>query len=87
MAWSWIRDLGFRIRSRSGKPAYDRRLATVWWCARYSLGRGLRDAVQLLRQRSLGVLIASIGTVTFDLAVLGGLLLAFGYSPPIDEPG
>jgi uncharacterized membrane protein YbhN (UPF0104 family) len=64
-------------------PARDRRLAVVWRFARYSLGQGVRDAVQLLRRRSLGVLIGSVGTVTFDLAVLGVCFLAFGYSPPI----
>ena len=47
------------------------------------MGNGLRDAVRLLRQRSLGVLVGSIGTVTFDLAMLGVCFLAFGYSPPI----
>ena len=64
-------------------PSGARRLAAIWWFARYSLGQGLRDAVQLLRQRSLGVIIGSAGTVTFDLAVLGVCFLAFGYSPPI----
>jgi uncharacterized membrane protein YbhN (UPF0104 family) len=64
-------------------PANDRRIAAVWWFARYSLAQGLRDAVQLLRQRSLGVLIGSLGTVTFDLAVLGVCFLAFGCAPPI----
>jgi uncharacterized membrane protein YbhN (UPF0104 family) len=64
-------------------PANDRRLATALRFARYSLGRGVRDAVRLLRRRSLGVLIGSVGTVTFDLAVLGVCFLAFGYSPPI----
>jgi hypothetical protein len=43
----------------------------------------VRDAEQLLLRRSLGVLIGSLGTVTFDLAVLGVCFLAFGYSPPI----
>jgi uncharacterized membrane protein YbhN (UPF0104 family) len=68
-----------------GPPAHanDRRVATVWQFARYSLGQGIRDAVRLLRRRSLGVLAGSLGTVTFDLAVLGVCFLAFGYSPPI----
>jgi uncharacterized protein (TIRG00374 family) len=39
--------------------------------------------MRLLRRRSLGVLIGSLGTVTFDVAVLGVCFLAFGYSPPI----
>ena len=64
-------------------PANDRRLATVWRFARFFLGQGARDAVRLLRRRSLGVLIGSVGTVTFDLAVLGACFLAFGCSPPI----
>jgi uncharacterized membrane protein YbhN (UPF0104 family) len=64
-------------------PSSARRLAAIWWFARYSLGQGLRDAVQLLRQRSLGVIVGSVGTVTFDLAVLGVSFLAFGYSPAI----
>jgi uncharacterized membrane protein YbhN (UPF0104 family) len=64
-------------------PAHERRFATVLRFARYSFGQGVPDAVRLLRRRSLGVLIGSVGTVTFDLAVLGVCFLAFGYSPPI----
>jgi uncharacterized membrane protein YbhN (UPF0104 family) len=67
----------------SPEPTNARRLATVWWFARYSLRQGVRDAVRLLRRRSLGVVIGSLGCVTFDLAVLGVCFLAFGYSPPI----
>jgi uncharacterized protein (TIRG00374 family) len=37
----------------------------------------------LLRQRSLGVIGGSLGTVAFDLAVLGVSFRAFGGSPPI----
>jgi uncharacterized protein (TIRG00374 family) len=72
---------------QSPAPAHGRRLATVERFARYSLRNGLRDAVRLLRQRSLGVLVGSVGTVTFDLAVLGVCFLAFGYSPPIGVLG
>ena len=68
---------------QSPAPANDRRFATVLRFARSSLGQGVHDAVQLLRQRSLGVLVGSVGTVTLDLAVLGVCFLAFGYSPPI----
>jgi uncharacterized membrane protein YbhN (UPF0104 family) len=67
----------------SPAPTNARRLATVWWFARNSLAQGVRDAVRLLRRRSPGVLIGSVGCVTFDLAVLGVCFLAFGYSPPI----
>jgi len=63
---------------KSPAPANASHLATVLRFARYSLGQGLRDAEQLLRQRSLGVVIGSLGTVTFDLAVLGVCFLAFG---------
>ncbi len=50
---------------------------------RYSLGQGLRDAGLLLRRRPAGVLIGSIGTTAFDLAVLGTCFRAFGYSPAL----
>jgi uncharacterized membrane protein YbhN (UPF0104 family) len=50
---------------------------------RYSLAQGIRDAVTLLRQRSVGVLVGSIGTMAFDIAVLGASFKAFAYSPPI----
>jgi uncharacterized membrane protein YbhN (UPF0104 family) len=50
---------------------------------RYSLGQGVRDAVVLLRGRSPGVLIGSIGVTAFDLAVLGVCFRAFGYSPTL----
>jgi hypothetical protein len=64
-------------------PANAGRINAALWFARYSLGQGLRDAVLLLRHRSPGVLIGSIGTMAFDLAVLGVCFRAFGYSPPI----
>jgi uncharacterized membrane protein YbhN (UPF0104 family) len=62
---------------RSGK------LATVLRFIRRSLGQGVRDGVSLLRQRSPGVLVGSLGTLAFDLAVLGACFKAFGYSPPL----
>ena len=36
-----------------------------------------------MRQRSIGVLVGSIGTMACDLAVLGMAFKAFGHSPPI----
>ncbi len=48
---------------------------------RYSLGQGIRDGLLLLRQRSVGVLVGSVGTLVFDLAVLGASFKAVGYSP------
>jgi uncharacterized membrane protein YbhN (UPF0104 family) len=50
---------------------------------RRSLGQGVSDGVSLLRQRSPGVLIGSIGTMAFDIAVLGACFRAFGYAPAV----
>jgi uncharacterized membrane protein YbhN (UPF0104 family) len=50
---------------------------------RYSLGQGVRDAVALLRQRSIGVIGGSVGFMAFDIAVLGFSFKALGYSPPL----
>jgi uncharacterized membrane protein YbhN (UPF0104 family) len=54
---------------------------------RYSLGQGIRDAVLLLRKRSVGVLVGGFGFVAFDLAVLGFSFKALGYSPPLGVLG
>jgi uncharacterized membrane protein YbhN (UPF0104 family) len=58
-------------------------LARAMRFVRDSLGQGIRDAMLLLRRRSPGVLVGSVGTLAFDLAVLGACFKAFGYSPPI----
>lgn len=50
---------------------------------RFSLVQGTRDAVFLLRQRSPGVIGGSVGTMAFDLAVLGVCFHAFGGSPAL----
>jgi uncharacterized membrane protein YbhN (UPF0104 family) len=50
---------------------------------RYSLGQGVRDGLLLLRQRSIGVIVGSLGTMLFDLAVLGACFKALGYSPAV----
>ncbi|MFL5823236.1 MAG: YbhN family protein [Solirubrobacteraceae bacterium] len=59
------------------------RIARVARFARESLVLGIRDAVALIRQRSLGVIVGSVGTVAFDIAVLGAAFKAFGYVPPV----
>ena len=64
-------------RRRPGK------LADVARFVRESLGRGIGDAVLLLRRRSLAVLVGAFGVAAFDLAVLGVAFRAFGSSPPI----
>jgi uncharacterized membrane protein YbhN (UPF0104 family) len=63
-------------RARSG------RVAVALGFIRYSLGQGVRDAVLLLRQRSLPVLVGSFGITAFDLAVLAVSFKAFGSVPP-----
>jgi uncharacterized membrane protein YbhN (UPF0104 family) len=59
------------------------KLAVAMRWVRYSLGQGIRDGVVLLRQRSLGVLVGSVGTMVFDVAVLGVSFKAFGHSPAV----
>ena len=61
----------------------SRRLTSLLRLLRYSVAEGVRDGLMLLRQRSLGVIAGSVGTVAFDLAVLGVCFRAFGGSPPI----
>jgi uncharacterized membrane protein YbhN (UPF0104 family) len=57
------------------------KLAAALHYLRYSLARGIRDGVQLLRQRSIGVIGGSLGTLVFDIAVLAASFKAVGYSP------
>jgi len=64
-------------------PANAGRLRAGLWFARCSLREGVRDGVLLLRQRSPGALIGSVGTMAFDLAVLGVCFRAFGDSPTV----
>jgi uncharacterized membrane protein YbhN (UPF0104 family) len=59
------------------------RLAQGVWFIRNSLGQGVRDALAMLRSRTVGIVLGSFGTMTFDLAVLGVSFSAFGYSPPV----
>lgn len=59
------------------------RIGTAARFVRYSVTQGLRDAVSLLQRRPAGVLIGSIGTMAFDLAVLGACFRAFGYRPAV----
>lgn len=59
------------------------RVAAVLHFLRSALGLGIRDAVALLKQRSVGVLVGSIGTMAFDIAVLSACFKAFGYSPSL----
>jgi len=64
-------------------PAHQGRMAAVLRFARQSLGQGVGDARLLLRHRSPGVLFGALGTMVFDMAVLGVCFAAFGHSPPL----
>jgi len=50
---------------------------------RYSLAHGIRDALSSLRRHSIAVITGSVGTMVFDLAVLGVCFRAFGASPAL----
>jgi len=63
--------------------AHPGRIAAVRRFARQSLGQGVHDAVVLVGRRSPGVLLGSLGTMAFDMAVLGVCFHAFGHSPPL----
>jgi len=64
-------------------PTHPGRIAAALRFARSSLAQGVWDARLLLRHRSPGVLIGALGTMTFDMAVLGVCFAAFGHSPPL----
>jgi len=74
------------LRERVSESSVEKRSTRVAAAVRFirhSVGQGVRDGLLLLRHRSPGVLIGSIGTMAFDLAVLGVSFRAFGYSPPL----
>jgi uncharacterized membrane protein YbhN (UPF0104 family) len=59
------------------------RIATARRFVRESLGQGVRDALLLLKERPVGVLVGSFGTMGFDLAVLGLCFRALHYAPSV----
>ena len=63
--------------TKSGKLARAARFV------RYTVVQGIRDAILLLRQRSVAVVAGSLGILVFDIAVLGATFRAFGSSPPL----
>jgi uncharacterized membrane protein YbhN (UPF0104 family) len=77
--------LPFLVKPKAATPgdAPAGRLRQAARVLRDSLGHGVRDAVLLLRQRSVGVLAGSLGTMVFDLATLGVCFRAFGAKPAI----
>ncbi len=64
-------------KSGSGRIARGLRFA------RFSLAQGVEDGLLLLRERPVAIVAGSMGTMAFDLAVLGLCFKAFGYSPAI----
>ena len=72
-----------RTPAERSAPAEPGRVKAALRLARYSLAEGVHEAVLLLRRRSPGVLLGSLGTVAFDLAVLGVCFRAFGHFPPV----
>jgi uncharacterized membrane protein YbhN (UPF0104 family) len=63
-------------------PVKPGRLSAARRFVRNSLSQGVRDAVRLLRQRSVPVLLGAFGITAFDVAVLAVSFKAFGHSPP-----
>jgi uncharacterized membrane protein YbhN (UPF0104 family) len=70
-------------RDDTPAAAHPGRIAAARRFARSSLRVGVRDATLLVRRRSAGVLSGALGTMVFDMAVLGVCFLAFGHSPPL----
>jgi uncharacterized membrane protein YbhN (UPF0104 family) len=60
-----------------------RRLGRGLRLVRESLAEGVRDGLRLLRHHPIGVVMGSLGTLTFDIAVLGVCFKAFGSSPAL----
>lgn len=72
-----------RTTAERSAPADPGRVRAAMRFARHSLGEGAHEAVLLLRRGSPGVVLGSLGTVAFDLAVLGVCFQAFGHFPPL----
>lgn len=75
--------LGSRLLPRRPLPGDAGRLRVAIRHIRDAAGDGVRDAIVLLRQRSLGVLVGSFGYLAFDVAVLVVCFHAFGRSPAL----
>jgi len=75
--------LGSRLLPRRALPADAGRLRVAVRHIRDAAVDGVRDAIVLLRRRSVGVLVGSIGYMAFDIAVLVVCFHAFGRSPAL----
>ncbi len=72
------------LRGRDPLPDDAGRLRVVVRRGIEAVGQGVRDALSLLRQRQLGVLIGSLGYMAFDIAVLGVCFRALGHGPSLE---
>lgn len=74
-----------RLRKAAPLPpgVHPGKVATARRFVRNSLGQGVRDALLLLRQRPIGVLVGSFGVMGFDIAVLGLCFRALHYAPSV----
>jgi uncharacterized membrane protein YbhN (UPF0104 family) len=73
-----------RLKPTDGStPADARRRTRAKFFVRNSVSQGVRDALVLLRRTPAAILAGSLGTMGFDLAVLGLAYKAFGHSPAI----
>ena len=68
---------------RPSQAGRSNRVTSALRLLRYAVTEGVRDGLVMRRQRSLGVIGGSLGTMVFDLAVLGVCFRAFGGSPPL----
>jgi uncharacterized membrane protein YbhN (UPF0104 family) len=75
--------IGPRLLPRGALPDDAGRLRVAVRHIRDAAGDGVRDAIVLLRQRSLGVLVGSFGYMAFDIGVLVVCFHAFGSSPAL----
>jgi uncharacterized membrane protein YbhN (UPF0104 family) len=71
------------LPARPSHAGRSTRVRSALRLLRYSVTEGVHDGLMILRRRSLGAIGGSLGTMVFDLAVLGVSFRAFGASPPI----
>ena len=62
---------------RPSQAGRSNRVTSALRLLRYAVTEGVRDGLVMLRQRPLGVIGGSLGTMVFDLAVLGVSFRAF----------
>jgi uncharacterized protein (TIRG00374 family) len=73
---------GSRLGAGDALPDDASRIRTWFRRLVEALTYGVRDSIELLRQRPVGVNVGSFGYMGFDIAALGFSFLAFRYTPP-----